>query len=80
VSAASPTFPTAWGWTVDDQDWPGYSYLLRTDEGIFLTYRTERRGTEAILPVAAIWDRAIYGRQQDYEDSPDGWPQEPTYG
>jgi predicted dithiol-disulfide oxidoreductase (DUF899 family) len=80
VSSASTTFNTDWGWTGDDQDWPGYSYLLRTDEGIFLTYRTDRRGTEAILPVAAIWDRAIYGRQQDYEDSPDGWPQEPTYG
>jgi len=53
---------------------------LRTDDGIFLTYRTERRGTEAILSSAAIWDRTVYGRQQDFEDSPDGWPQAPTYG
>ena len=80
VSSAGTTFNTDWGWTVDEQDQPGYSYLLRTPEGIFLTYRTERRGTEAILPVPAIWDRTVYGRQQDYEDSPDGWPQEPTYG
>jgi hypothetical protein len=21
-----------------------------------------------------------YGRQQDFEDSPPGWPQKPTYG
>lgn len=80
VSSAGTTFNTDWGWTVDDQDGPGYSYLLLTPDGIFLTYRTERRGTEAILPVAAILDRTVYGRQQDYEDSPDGWPQEPTYG
>ena len=80
VSSAETTFNTDWGWTVDEQDQPGYSYLLRTDDGIFLTYRTQRRGTEAHLPVAAIWDRTVYGRQQDYEDSPQGWPQEPTYG
>lgn len=79
VSSAGTTFNTDWGWTVDGQDQPGYSYLLRTDDGLFLTYRTHRRGTEAILPVPAIWDRTVYGRQQDFEDSPDGWPQHPTY-
>ena len=25
-------------------------------------------------------DRTCYGRQQDWEDSPEGWPQYPTYG
>lgn len=80
VSSAANTFNTDWGWTIDGQDQPGYSYLLRNDDGTFLTYRTERRGTEAILPTTAIWDRTIYGRRQDFEDSPDGWPQEPTYG
>ena len=80
VSSSDNSFNTDWGWTVDGQDRPGYSYLLRTDAGIFLTYRTERRGTEAILPAVAIWDRTVYGRQQDFEDSPTGWPQEPTYG
>ncbi len=46
----------------------------------FLTYRTHGRGTEAIMPVPAIWDRTVYGRQPDFEDSPKGWPQAPTYG
>jgi hypothetical protein len=23
---------------------------------------------------------APYGRQEDFEDSPPGWPQKPTYG
>ena len=45
-----------------------------------LTYMTTARGTEAIMPVAHIMDRTVYGRQQDWEDSPEGWPQEPTYG
>jgi hypothetical protein len=25
-------------------------------------------------------DLAVYGRQEDWEDSPEGWPQDPTYG
>ncbi len=80
VSSEDNTFNADWDWTVDGHDQPGYSYLLRTDDGLFVTYRTRRRGTEAILPVAHIWDRTVYGRQQDFEESPDGWPQEPTYG
>jgi predicted dithiol-disulfide oxidoreductase (DUF899 family) len=79
VSSAGTSFNTDWGWTVDGNDQPGYMYLLRTGGGIFVTYLTRRRGTEAILSIPAIWDRTIYGRQQDYEDSPDGWPQRPTY-
>lgn len=80
VSSADTSFNADWGWTVDGHDQPGYSYLLRTHDGLFLTYRTDRRGTEAILPTTAIWDRTVYGRRQDFEDSPDGWPQDPTYG
>ncbi len=59
---------------------PGYSYYLKKDGRVFLTYMTRQRGTEAILPIAHIKDRTVYGRQQDFEDSPAGWPQYPTYG
>jgi hypothetical protein len=27
-----------------------------------------------------LLDVTPYGRQQDFEDSPPGWPQRPTYG
>lgn len=37
VSSSDNTFNTDWGWTVDHQDQPGYSYLLRTDDGIFVS-------------------------------------------
>lgn len=73
-----------WGWNVTGGDWtgpqPGYSYYLLRDGRPYLTYLTRARGTEAILPLAHIMDRTVYGRQQDWEDSPEGWPQEPTYG
>lgn len=85
VSSHDTTYHHDWGWTqTDDQgregQLPGYSYYLLRDGRPHLTYMTTARGTEAILPVAHVMDRTVYGRQQDWEDSPEGWPQFPTYG
>jgi predicted dithiol-disulfide oxidoreductase (DUF899 family) len=84
VSSGATSYHDDWGWTVHSDDWdgpvPGYSYYLLRDGVPYLTYATGSRGTEAILPVAHIMDRTVYGRQQDWEDSPEGWPQYPTYG
>lgn len=84
VSSGDTTYDADWGWNVTVGDWtgpqPGYSYYLLRDGRPCLTYLTRARGTEAILPLAHIMDRTVYGRQQDWEDSPEGWPQEPTYG
>jgi predicted dithiol-disulfide oxidoreductase (DUF899 family) len=85
VSSSDTTYHDDWGWTQTDDEGqaaprPGYSYYLLKDRTPFLTYMTTARGTEAILPVGHILDRTCYGRQQDWEDSPEGWPQYPTYG
>jgi predicted dithiol-disulfide oxidoreductase (DUF899 family) len=85
VSSFDTSYHYDWGWTqTNDQgqegQLPGYSYYLLRDGTPYLTYMTTARGTEAILPIAHIMDRSCYGRQQDWEDSPEGWPQYPTYG
>ncbi len=85
VSSHDTTYHHDWGWTQVDRSGasgqlPGYSYYLRHGDRVYLTYMTGQRGTEAVLPTAHIMDRTIYGRQQDWEDSPAGWPQYPTYG
>ena len=85
VSSYDTTYHHDWGWTQSNDNGeegplPGYSYYLLKDGTPYLTYATTARGTEAILPVPHIMDRTVYGRQQDWEDSPAGWPQEPTYG
>ncbi len=50
---------------------------LSADEVTHLhTYSTYGRGTELLT----LLDTTPYGRQQDFEDSPPGWPQSPTYG
>lgn len=85
VSSADSSYHYDWGWTQQDEQGdegprPGYSYYLLKNGKPYLTYMTTARGTEAIQPLAHIMDRTAYGRQQDWEDSPQGWPQEPTYG
>lgn len=85
VSSHDTSYHDDWGWTQYDEQGgrilhPGYSYYLLRDGVPYLTYTTRNRGTEAILPIVHIQDRTVYGRQQDWEDSPAGWPQKPTYG
>ena len=56
------------------------SVFLRDGEDIYRTYNTTSRGVDRLVFVASMLDLTPYGRQQDWEDSPDGWPQHPTYG
>ena len=58
----------------------GLSVFFRLDEDVFHTYSTYARGTESLTNAYTLLDTTPYGRQQDFEDSPSGWPQKPTYG
>ena len=46
-----------------------------TVERVFETYYTGGRGVEIMAPTLGLWDMTVYGRQETWEDSPDGWPQ-----
>ena len=48
---------------------------LRSDDRVFETYWTKRRGVEAMDYSYALMDLTLYGRQEPWEDSPPGWPQ-----
>src|SRR5579859_5297036 len=56
------------------------SVFFRDGNDIYRTYDTTARGVDRVLFVHNILDLVPYGRQQDWEDSPPGWPQQPTYG
>ncbi len=58
----------------------GLSVFFRDNDTIFHAYSTYGRGTEALTDTYSLLDTTPYGRQQDWEDSPSGWPQHPTYG
>ena len=49
---------------------------LRDGDRVFETYWTTRRGVEAMDYSLALMDLTVYGRQEPWEDSPAGWPQE----
>jgi len=54
--------------------------FLRDGDEVYRTYATTNRGVDRLLFVNNILDLTPYGRQEDWEDSPPGWPQHPTYG
>lgn len=47
---------------------------LRDGDQVFETYWTTDRGNEILLTSYELPDRTVYGRQEGWEDSPDGWP------
>ncbi len=58
----------------------GLSVFFRLDDDVFHTYSTYARGVEGLTNAYSLLDVTPYGRQEDFEDSPPGWPQQPTYG
>ena len=58
----------------------GLSVFFRLDDDVFHTYSTYARGSESLTDAYRLLDTTPYGRQQEFEDSPAGWPQKPTYG
>ena len=53
----------------------GLSVFLRDGERVYRTYSTQGRGVDGV----PLIDLTPYGRQESFEDSPEGWPQRKTY-
>jgi predicted dithiol-disulfide oxidoreductase (DUF899 family) len=58
----------------------GLSVFFRDGDDVFRSYFTSRRGVEALGSVWTFLDLTPLGRQETWEDSPDGYPQTPPYG
>jgi predicted dithiol-disulfide oxidoreductase (DUF899 family) len=52
--------------------------FVRDGDDVYLTYESTDRGTESFAPTLHLLDLTVYGRRETWEDSPDGWPQDPT--
>jgi predicted dithiol-disulfide oxidoreductase (DUF899 family) len=48
---------------------------LRDAEAVYETYRSAGRGNEVMGSSYGMLDLTVYGRQESWEDSPEGWPQ-----
>jgi len=56
----------------------GLSVLLRDGDDVFRTYFTTARGVDRLRLDFSLLDLTPFGRQEQWEDSPEGWPQDPT--
>ncbi|WP_179475095.1 DUF899 domain-containing protein [Mycolicibacterium vinylchloridicum] len=57
----------------------GVNVFLRDGDDVYRTWHTNGRGTEQLSHSFALIDLLPWGRQEEWQDSPDGWPQRPTY-
>lgn len=53
--------------------------FLRDGDTVYRTWHTSGRGTEQLSHTFALIDLLPYGRQEEWQDVPPGWPQSPTY-
>jgi predicted dithiol-disulfide oxidoreductase (DUF899 family) len=72
-------FNVDFGLTTDEGERFGLSVFLRDGGRVFRTYFTTGRGVEALGSAWTFLDLTPFGRQEDWEDSPKGWPQTPPY-
>jgi predicted dithiol-disulfide oxidoreductase (DUF899 family) len=60
-------------------EWHGTNAFVREGDQIFRTYFIDNRGDEAMGSTWAYLDITALGRQEEWEDSPEGYPQTPPY-
>lgn len=78
-SSLGTTFNDDMGATVDGEENHMVSVFVRDGDDIWRTYFTEDRGVEHLGSHWTYLDLTPYGRQESWEDSPPGWPQDPAY-
>jgi len=76
-SSSESTF----GADVDAPPGGGYAVnvFLRDGDTVYRTWHTDGRGTEQFSHSFGLIDLLPYGRQEEWQDSPEGWPQSPTW-
>jgi predicted dithiol-disulfide oxidoreductase (DUF899 family) len=67
-------------WLSPNRKRPAIPRSVRLDDDLFHTYSAYASGTESNTDSYSLLDITPYGRQEDFEDSPAGWPQKKTYG
>jgi predicted dithiol-disulfide oxidoreductase (DUF899 family) len=60
-------------------EWHGHNVFIRDGDRVLRTYFINARGDEAMGSTWSYLDATPLGRQETWEDSPEGYPQTPTY-
>ncbi len=78
-SSFGSDFNVDFGATTDQGEEHGVSILLRDGKDLYRTYYTGARGVEHLGSHWTYLDLTPFGRQETWEDSPQGWPQNKPY-
>jgi predicted dithiol-disulfide oxidoreductase (DUF899 family) len=78
-SSEGSDFNQDFGVTTPEGETFGLSVFYRDGDEVYRTYFTAGRGVEALGPVWTFLDLTPLGRQEEWEDSPEGWPQTEPY-
>ena len=57
----------------------GLNVFLRDGDTVYRTWHTSGRGVEQLSFTFPMADVLPFGRQEAWQDSPEGWPMAPTY-
>jgi predicted dithiol-disulfide oxidoreductase (DUF899 family) len=79
VSSSESDFNVDFGVSTSEGETSGTSVFLRDGDRIFRTYFTTGRGDETLGSFWTFLDLTPFGRQETWEDSPEGWPQSEPY-
>jgi predicted dithiol-disulfide oxidoreductase (DUF899 family) len=79
LSSSESDFNVDFGLSRDDGETFGLSVCLRDGANVYRTYFVAGRGVEALGSAWTFLDLTPLGRQEDWEDSPQGYPQTPPY-
>jgi len=79
LSSYGSDFNQDFGVTTKKGETFGLSVFLRDGESIYHTYFTKARGVDRLRIDFNLLDLTPFGRQEKWEDSPEGWPQTPPY-
>lgn len=60
-------------------EWHGTNAFIREGDQVFRTYFVNNRGDEALGSTWSYLDLTALGREEEWEDSPEGYPQTPPY-
>jgi predicted dithiol-disulfide oxidoreductase (DUF899 family) len=60
-------------------EWHGTNAFIHDGDRVFRTYFINGRGDEALGTTWSFLDMTALGRQEEWEDSPEGYPQTPPY-
>jgi predicted dithiol-disulfide oxidoreductase (DUF899 family) len=78
-SSFGSDFNVDFGLTYPQGETFSLNVYLRDGDDVYQTYSTAARGVDRLRFDFNILDLTPFGRQEAWEDSPEGWPQTPAY-